>query len=557
MLTKRCVPANGKRVIQEHVFSLLQSCNSETNIAQIHSQVVLNGLSHKNSIITKLLSFYTASGKLQHAHKLFNKIDNPSTTIWNHMIRGYASSHMPWKTVQYYNQMVSTKSEPDGFTYSFLLSACVRGELVKEGEQVHATVLAKGYCSDVFVNTNLINFYTNQGGVEQARHVFDDMTQRSVVSWNSILAGYVKCCDFDGARIFFDKMPQKNVVSWTTMIAGCAQNGQSKQALLLFDQMRRARVELDQVALVAALSACAELGDLKLGRWIHWYVQKRQKEPSVRLNNALMHMYANCGIIDEAYQMFTKMSLKTRVSWTIIIMAFAKQGLGKEALDLFKDMLSDGVEKSGVKPDGTTFIGVLCACSHAGFVEEGRRIFESMIHTWQISPRIEHYGCMVDLLSRAGCLDEAYELIETMPFKPNDAIWGALLGGCRIHKNSDLASRIANKLVAELDNNDQAAGYLVLLSNIYAFAERWKDVVAVRQKMIEMGVKKPPGQSWIQIYGVVHNFVVGDMTHKHSSLIYETLCEITEQARVEGYKPDITEVLLDVEGLYCHYCCCC
>ncbi|CAI8610078.1 unnamed protein product [Vicia faba] len=548
MLIKGCVPASGKRVIQEHIFLLLQSCNSETNIAQIHSQVVLNGLSHKNNITAKLLSFYTASGKLQHAHKVFNQIDNPNTTVWNHMIRGYASSHTPWKSVEYYNQMVSTEFDPDGFTYSFLLSACVRGELVKEGEQVHATVLAKGYCSDVFVNTNLINFYANQGGVEQARRVFDVMTQRSVVSWNSILAGYVRCCDFDAARIFFDKMPQKNVVSWTTMIAGCAQNGQSKQALLLFDQMRRAHVEFDQVVLVAALSACAELGDLKLGRWIHWYVKKRQKQPSVRLNNALMHMYASCGIIDEAYQMFTKMSRKTRVSWTIIIMAFAKQGLGKEALDLFKDMLNNGVENSGVKPDGTTFIGVLCACSHAGFVEEGRRIFETMIHTWQISPRIEHYGCMVDLLSRAGCLDEAYELIETMPFKPNDAIWGALLGGCRIHKNSDLASRIANKLVAELDNNDQAAGYLVLLSNIYAFAERWKDVVAVRQKMIEMGVKKPPGQSWIQIYGVVHNFVVGDMTHKHSSLIYETLCEITEQARVEGYKPDITEVLLDVGG---------
>ncbi|KAK2411379.1 pentatricopeptide repeat-containing protein [Trifolium repens] len=548
MLIKTCVPASGKRVIQEHIFSLLHTCKSETNIVQIHSQVVINGLSHKNNIITKLLSFYAAFGKLQHSHKLFIKINNPKTAVWNHIIRGYASSNIPWKSVQYYSQMVLTESEPDGFTYSFLLSACVRGGLVREGEQVHAIVLAKGYCSDMFVNTNLINFYADRGGVEQARYVFDDMTQRSVVSWNSILVGYVRFGDFDAAMKVFDEMPIRNVVSWTTMIAGCAQNGKSVQALSFFGQMRRARVELDQVVLVAALSACAELGDLKLGRWIHWYVQKRQQQPSVRLNNALMHMYASCGIIDEAYQMFTKMSRKTTVSWTIIIMAFAKQGLGKEALDLFKDMLSDGAAKSGVRPDGTTFIGVLCACSHAGFVEEGRRIFESMIHTWRISPQIEHYGCMVDLLSRAGCLDEAYELIETMPFKPNDAIWGALLGGCRIHKNSELASRVANKLIAELDNTDQAAGYLVLLSNIYAFAERWQDVIAVRQKMIEMGVKKPPGQSWTQINGVVHNFVVGDMTHKHSSLIYETLCEITEQARVEGYKPDITEILLDVEG---------
>lgn len=543
---KGCVPANGKRVVQENVFSLLHSCNSLRNLIQIHSQVVLNGLSHKNNIIAKLLSFYAASGQLQHAHKLFAKIDNPNTTVWNHMIRGYARSDRPWKSVKCYKRMVSLSAEPDGFTYSFLLNACARGGLVREGEQVHGTVLVKGYCSNVFVDTNLVNFYARQGGVVQARHVFDEMTQRSVVSWNSILAGYVRCGDFDGARRVFDEMPRRNVVSWTTMISGCAQNGKSKQALLLFGQMRRACVELDHVALVAALSACAELGDLKLGRWIHRYVASNQQKPSVRLNNALIHMYASCGIIDEAYRVFTMMPQKTTVSWTSIIMAFAKQGLGKEALDLFNTMLSDGVGVHGVRPDEITFIGALCACSHAGFVDEGCQIFASMNCTWGISPRIEHYGCMVDLLSRAGFLDEARGLIETMPLKPNDVLWGVLLGGCRIHKNSELASRVANDLVAEL-NNDQAAGYLVLLSNIYAFAKRWQDVIAVRQMMIEMGVKKPPGRSWIQVNGVVHNFVAGDMTHKHSSLIYETLCEITKQAQVEGYKPDTTEVLLHAE----------
>lgn len=548
MLIEGCVPARGKRVIQEHVLSLLHSCNNLKNLIQIHSQVVLNGLSQKNSIISKLLSFYATSGQLQHAHKLLSTIDNPRTVVWNHIIRGYAHSHLPWKSVEYYNQMVSTESEPDVFTYSFLLSACARGGLVREGEQVHAIVLAKGFCSNVFVDTNLINFYARHGGVEQARHVFDDMSQRSVVSWNSILAGYVRCGDFDGAGGVFDEMPCRNVVSWTTMIAGCAQNGRSEQALLLFGQMRRACVELDQVVLVAALSACAELGDLKLGRWIHSYVQQRfvaarnRQQLSVRLNNALIHMYASCGVIDEAYQMFTMMPQKSTASWTIMIIGFAKQGLGKEALVLFKTMLSDGV-----RPDETTFIGVLCACSHAGYVDEGRRVFASMNHTWGISPRIEHYGCMVDLLSRAGFLEEAYRLIETMPFKPNDAIWGALLGGCRIHNNSELASLVASKLVAEL-NTDQAANYLVLLSNIYAFDKRWQDVVAVRRKISEMGVKKSPGQSWIQIDGVVHNFGASDLTHKDSSLIYETLCEITKQAHLEGYRPDITQDFLDVEG---------
>ncbi|XP_017429908.2 pentatricopeptide repeat-containing protein At4g21065 [Vigna angularis] len=375
------------------------------------------------------------------------------------------------------------------------------------------------------------------------------MAERSVVSWNSILAGYVRCGDFDGALRVFDMMPCRNVVSWTTMVSGCARNGKCRQALLLFGEMRRARVPLDQVALVAALSACAELGDLKLGRWIHWYVQQwfvaRNEQPSVRLNNALIHMYASCGIIHEAYQVFVKMPWKNTVSWTSMIMAFAKQGLGKEALDTFKTMLRDGVGVNGVSPDEITFIGVLCACSHAGFVDEGRQIFASMKHTWGINPRIEHYGCMVDLLSRAGFLDEARGLIETMPLKPNDALWGALLGGCHIHKNSDLASQVENKLVPEL-SIDQAAGYLVLLSNIYAFGQRWQDVITVRQKMIEMGVKKPPGRSWIQINGAVHNFVAGDMTHKHSYFIYEILYDVSKQANLEGYESKIN-IFLDVE----------
>jgi len=549
MLIKGSVSANGKRVVQEHLLLLLQNCNSVNSLIQIHTQILLNGLSHKNILIAKLLSFYIASGHLRHAHHLFAKMDNPTTTVWNHVIRGYARSHMPWKSIQCYAHMLSAEALPDGFTYSSLLSACARGGLEKEGEQLHATVLVKGYCSNVFVDTSLINFYARRDGVQRARHVFDDMAERSVVSWNSILAGYVRCGDFDGAMRVFDAMPCRNVVSWTTMVAGCAQNGKCRQALLLFGEMRRAGVELDQVALVAALSACAELGDLKLGRWIHWYVQQRfvarNQQPSVRLRNALIHMYASCGIIHEAYQVFVKMPWKSTVSWTSMIMAFAKQGLGKEALDLFKTMLSDGVGVNGASPDEITFIGVLCACSHAGFVDEGRQIFASMKHTWGINPRIEHYGCMVDLLSRAGFLDEARGLIETMPFKPNDALWGALLGGCHIHRNSDLASEVENKLVPEL-SVDQAAGYLVLLSNIYAFGQRWQDVITVRQKMIEMGVKKPPGRSWIQINGVVHNFVSGDMTHKHSHFVYEILYDVTKQANQEGYRSEIN-VFLDIE----------
>lgn len=553
MLVEELIPANptSSRAIQQHLFSLLQSCNTLKKLSQIHAQIVINGLTQKNYILVKLLSFYVASDNLKHAFGVFDNIENPSVTIWNQMIRGHARSETPRKSVEFYNRMVAAEAEPDGFTYSFLLSACVRAGLFREGEQVHGRVLANGYISNLFVQTNLVNLYAAGGGakgVGYARSVFDEMDERTVVSWNSLLSGYIRCGDIDGARRIFDEMPERNVISWTTMISGCAQNGRCRQALSLFGEMRRAHVELDQVALVAALSACAELGNLNLGRWIHGYIEERmsvRNQPLlVSLNNALIHMYASCGVIDEAYKVFSKMPWKNTVSWTSIITGLAKQGRGEEALSVFQSMLSSGVNQ--VRPDEITFIGVLCACSHAGFVDEGRHLFERMNQTWGISPKIEHYGCMVDLLSRAGFLDEAYRLIETMPVKPNDAVWGALLGGCRIHKNVELASHVTRKLAVELDPG-HAAGYFVLLSNVYATAKRWKDVDTVRQKMVEMGVKKPPGRSWVQINGTVHDFVAGDRTHKHAPLIYEMLGEITKQAQQEGYKMDVIEACLYVE----------
>ncbi|XWS47991.1 hypothetical protein CRYUN_Cryun13aG0033300 [Craigia yunnanensis] len=447
--------------------------------------------------------------------------------------------------------MVATEAIPDGFTYSYLLSACARSRMLREGEQVHGRVLAYGYSSNVFVRTSLVNLYAMVGGADgigYARKLFDEMGERNVVSWNSLLAGYIRCGDVDTARRVFDEMPEKNVVSWTTMIAGFARNGKCKQSLSFFNQMRRERVELDQVALVAALSACAELGDLELGKWIHSYIKEtsrfRSQRLLVSLNNALIHMYASCGLIDEAYEILRYMPERSTVSWTSMIMGFAKQGFAQEAITVFEWMLSLG--KSEVKPDEITYIGVLFACSHAGFVEEGRHHFTQMTRNWGIKPGIEHYCCMVDLLSRAGFLDEAFNLIETMPVKPNDAVWGALLGGCRIHKNVDLASQVAQKLDVELDPN-YASGCLVLLSNVYATAKRWQDVANVRQKMNEMGVKKPAGRSWVQIDGVVHDFRAGDCADKYASSIYDILWQVTRQAKHEGYESDISEVISVVE----------
>lgn len=360
----------------------------------------------------------------------------------------------------------------------------------------------------------------DDGAVVFARRVFDEMPQRSVVTWNSMLVGLLRSDHVDAARKMFDDMTERNVVSWTTMIAGFARSGECKQALALFREMRRANVEPDQVALVAALSACAEVGDVELGRWIHAFSNSllKQHQLLVSLDNALVHMYSRCGFVEEAYRVFREMPRRSAVSWTTMITGFAMHGRGEDALAMFEQMLNT----RGVEPDDITFIGVLCACSHAGWVDEGRRYFEMMTRECCIEPRIEHYGCMVDLLSRAGLLDEAYELIRTMPMEPNNVVWGALLGGCRIHKDVELASRVGGWL--EPDH------HLVLLANVYAAAKRWDDVMRAWERMGNMGVRKPAGRSYIQVNGVIHDFVAGDETHQEVVAVYEMVRVVMRHA---------------------------
>ncbi|OWM65278.1 pentatricopeptide repeat-containing protein At5g56310-like [Punica granatum] len=529
------------RALQQRLFALLLSCDGLRSLTRIHAQIIVNGLADKNFILAKLLSFYISSGSLSFALKVFENIGTPSTAVWNQLIRGHGDSPMPHRAVELYEKMVAAGAGPgpDEYTYSYLLSACVRsGGLFRVGEQLHGRVLRNGYCSNVCIRTILVRLYDLHGGddgITSGRKVFDEMGDRNVMLWNTLLAGYVRRGDIDTAWRVFHKMPEKNVVSWTTVISGCAKNGNCRKALSLFSKMQMAGVELDQVALIAVLSACAELGDLRLGKWIHSYVVEKfcaKNQPVlVSLNNAVIHMYASCGLIDRAYEVFRLMPRRSTVSWTTMITGFAKQGLAEEALATFHLMLSLGKEDE--KPDEVTFLGVLGACSHGGLVDEGRNLFKSMKQSWGIDPRIEHFGSMVDLLSRSGHLDEAHKLIQSMPMEPNDVVWGALLGGCRIHKKPELASLVARKLVHEL-SPDIAAGYLSMLSDIYAIAKRWKEVADIRQMMAEIGVRKPAGRSWVQVNGMVHEFVAGDWTNKHSSLIYDVLGVLIQQLKQES-----------------------
>ncbi|KAI4329632.1 hypothetical protein MLD38_027999 [Melastoma candidum] len=504
------------RSLKQLLFDLLRSSTTLRHASQVHSQIIVRDLSPKTFLLAELLSLYVSLGRLPCALSTFERINNPGTAAWNRIIVGYARGDQPRESFEFCCRMVGAGVLSDEYTYSSVLRACVREGMLREGVQIHGRAVKEGHCGNVFVKANLVGLYgglaAEGGGMRYAQKVFDEMGERNVVCWNSLLLGYLREGDYDSMRKVFDEMPERNVISWTAVISGFAKDGKCRQALSLFQLMRRKDMELDQVALIAALTACAELGDLEQGRWIHLYILEKicmkGGKLLVSLNNALIHMYASCGLIDEAYKIFRKMPCRTTVSWTSVITGFAKHGFADGALSIFQMMLS--LEKEDVKPDEVTFLGVLGACSRAGYVNEACHIFESMSTKWGIEPRIGHFGCMVDILSRAGHVEEAYKLIASMPLKPNEAIWGALLTGCRPQRNPEISALAARNLM-EL-NPCNVARYLSLLSECYNAASH----------------------SWIQVGEAVHDFTDGDTTHRHADSIYRMLLRIT-QVRQEGH----------------------
>lgn len=356
---------------------------------------------------------------------------------------------------------------------------------------------------------------------------------------NTLLDVYAKCERIELARKVFDKMSERNVVSWTGIIAGYTQYGHANEALALLYQMQEEDIEPEVITMVSVLPACAHLAALQQGRCIHAYIIRRGSELDVPVHSALLTMYAKCGCIEVARQLFDKMAERDLVSWSAMITGYGMHGDGENALALFSQM-----QQIGINPDNITFIGILSACSHAGLVDEGLQYFDWMSQDYSLTPGVEHYACMVDLMGRAGRLDEAHNFIKRMPIEPDVNVWGALLGACRIHSNIELGEFVSKRLV-ELE--PKKVGNYVLLSNIYAAAGRWDNVLKVRSMLKDRGLKKTPGSSWIELKNRVHSFSVGDKSHPQSEKIYTLLESLAEQMKNAGYVPDTSFVLHDVE----------
>ncbi|XP_077243184.1 pentatricopeptide repeat-containing protein At5g48910-like [Tasmannia lanceolata] len=533
----------------------IQTCKTIKDLQQLHAQKIKTGRIRDPFAAAQILQFYALSDhpNLQSAHLVFTHMEEPNCYSYNTIIRAFSDSNQPLEAIIIYHQMLHDRFvKPNQYTFPSVLKACSREIRIEEGKQIHCQIIKHGLNLDDFVLSNLIRMYVICGVMDDAQRLFKGSVQSKnifggidksgegiIVIWNVMIDGYIRIGEFESARKLFDEMPQRSVVSWNGMIAAYAQNGLFKEALEVFCEMQTSDLHPNYVTLVSVLPAISRLGALDLGEWVHKYVEKNMIKVDEVLGSALIDMYSKCGSIDKALQVFDCLPHRNVVTWNAIIGGLAMHGRADDALDHFFRM-----EQAGVAPSDVTFISVLSVCSHAGLVDEGRSHFKNMVRVNGLRPRVEHYGCMVDLFGRAGLLKEAEELVLNTPMKPDDVIWKALLSACRLHGDTEMGERVARRL---MDLAPHDSGSYVLLSNLYASLGNWEDVAKVRLMMKEMDIRKDPGCSLIAIDGMIHEFLVQDESHPRAKEIHSMLEEMAVRLRSTGYMPDTTQVLLNID----------
>lgn len=511
--------------------ALWRRCRSLRQIKQVHALMVLQGFLSDSSALRELIfaSAVGVRGGTAHARLVFDRIPHPDRFMYNTLIRGAAHSDAPRDAVSIYARMARHSADcdlmtlrPDKRTFPFVLRACAAMGAGETGAQVHAHVVKAGCESDAFVRNALIGMhatlgdlgaaaalfdgearedavawsamisgFARRGDIGAARELFDESPVKDLVSWNVMITAYAKLGDMAPARELFDGAPDRDVVSWNAMISGYVRCGSRKQAMELFEQMQAMGEKPDTVTMLSLLSACADSGDLDAGRRLHGFLSGRFSRigPTTALGNALIDMYAKCGSMTSALEVFWLMQDKNVSTWNSIIGGLALHGHATESIAVFRKML-----QGNVKPDEITFVAVLAACSHGGMVDKGHEYFSLMQQRYRIEPNIKHYGCMVDMLSRGGLLKEAFEFIGTMKIEPNPVIWRTLLGACRIHGEIELAEHANREL---LKARSDASGDFVLLSNIYASVGEWPGSENMRKLMDDSGVNKEAGRAVI------------------------------------------------------------
>jgi len=506
------------------------------------NHAVIHGFLDSNLFVQKgFIHLFSLCGLVNLARKIFDMGDRWEVVTWNVILSGYNRVKRFEESKRFFIEM-EKKCEcvsPNSVTLVLMLSACSKLKDLVGGKYIYNKYIKEDIVEPNLILENaLIDMFASCGEMDAARSIFDEMKTRDVISWTSIVTGFANTCRIDLARKYFDQMPERDYVSWTAMIDGYLRMNRFKEVLTLFRDMQMSNVKPDEFTMVSILTACAHLGALELGDWAKTYIDKNKIKNDTFIGNALIDMYFKCGNIEKAKKIFNEMQKKDKFTWTAMIVGLANNGHGEEALTMFSYML-----EASVTPDEITYIGVLCACTHVGMVAKGKHFFSNMTVQHGIKPNVTHYGCMVDLLGRAGHLKEALEVITNMPVKPNSIVWGSLLGACRVHKNVQLAEKAAKEIL-ELEPENGAV--YVLLCNIYAACKKWENLHNVRKMMMERGIKKIPGCSLMEMNGIVYEFVAGDKSHPQSKEIYAKLQNMKQDLSNAGYSPDTSEVFLDV-----------
>ncbi|KAL7596911.1 hypothetical protein Lser_V15G29105 [Lactuca serriola] len=513
-----------------YTYPLLLKCCAKLSSMRmgfgVIGHVIHLGFDSDMYVNNSVIHFLVSCGELDNAQKVFDESILRDLVSWNSIINGYVRSEKPWEALRLYHRMEEEGVKPDEVTMIGMISSCAQLQNLNLGKEYHQYIEQNQIKMTLPLVNTLMDMYVKCGNIEAAESLFNKMANKTIVSWTTMIVGYGKYGHVEAAKKLFDEMPEKGVVQWNAMIGVYIQSKRYKDALATFQEFQSTMIKPDWVTMVHCLSACTQLGALDLGIWLHHYITKHHLPINIALGTALVDMYAKCGNIAKALQVFDEMPNRNSQTWTTIIVGLAYHGNAHDAVSCFWDMIN-----VGITPDDVTFVGVLSACCHGGLVNEGRKIFTQMTSKFNVSPKCKHYSCMVDILGRAGLLEEAEEVIKSMPIVADDGVWGALFFACRVHGNVEMGERAGFKLL-ELDPSD--SGNYVLLANMYREAKMFEKAMEVRKLMRERGVEKTPGCSSIEVNGNVHEFIVRDKSHPYYQEIVECLVHLAKQVKGFG-----------------------
>ncbi|GMI71353.1 hypothetical protein like AT2G37310 [Hibiscus trionum] len=612
-----------------HLIQFFTNHHLPRQAKQLHARIVLSSVTPDNFLASKLISFYSKTDGLPQAHHLFDRIPQPNTFSFNALLIAYCQHNMFSDTLRLFSNFRYV-FRPDNFTITCLLKAlagsfCVKG-LAKE---VHCFVLRGGFNEDVFVSNGLITYYSKCMEFGLARKVFDKMGERDIVSWNSMISGYsqggfyeeckalyremvdslefkpngvtvlgvlqacgqsndlilgmeihrfiignsiemdvlicnalialyAKCGSLDYASELFEGMSDKDEVTYGSLIYGCMFYGFTDKAMELFRQLKHPGLSTwnsvisglfqnkqydgvldlvwemqacgfrpNAVTLSSILPTFSYFSNLRGGKEIHAYAVRNSYDHNIYVATAIIDTYAKIGFLRGAQRVFDQSKCRSLIIWTAIIAAYAAHGDVDAALGYFHEMINNEIQ-----PDPVTFTALLSACAHSGMIDQAQEIFDSMLEEYGIAPSVEHYACMVGVLSRAGRLSEATELISKMPVEPSAKVWGALLHGASVCGDVELGKSICDHL---FEIEPENTGNYIIMANLYSQAGRWKEADMIRGKMVNIGLKKISGTSWIETSGGLQSFIAKDRSSKRTEEIYILLEGLLGLMKEEGY----------------------